>query len=454
MWSAFTSGIEPPLATRTVAAPQAARQRVARRPVGRPARARREAHCRSRSALTFSAMPNGRTPSRCRTSGALRLQRVLLRVHAQVELGPRRRRDRVERAGHGRHVDARDGDRRPRPDPRAEPAGAEQRQPLLDLGQRAELVVAVGLAGPLLAPQPLDRDVAVLVVQASTSACSSAISASGAAPPYCPLCLAPASVRSSTVTSAIPRSATVSVGTPGPHAAHVGDQHRVRAEHLGIPGRVGVERAADLLLALDHELDADRRLAVERAQRADVHHHVGLGVRAAAAVERAVALGRLERRRAPQRLVAGGHDVVVRVQQHGRRAGRRRDLADDDRRGVGQRERLDLRHAGVAQQLGDDVVRLAQRLRRMAGNGDRGDAHESLEVGAQLGHQPVHDLRLARSDTQYRSSRHSRSISAASIERRRVSAAIARAGGCGLTPRHATRQRWHEGGVLAARGAG
>jgi hypothetical protein len=44
---------------------------------------------------------------------------------------------------------------------------------------------------------------------------SSTISASGAAPPYCPLCFGPASVRTSTVTTAVPRSATVSVGTPG-----------------------------------------------------------------------------------------------------------------------------------------------------------------------------------------------------------------------------------------------
>jgi hypothetical protein len=41
------------------------------------------------------------------------------------------------------------------------------------------------------------------------------MSASGAAPPNWPLCLAPASVVTSIVTIAMPRSATVSVGTPG-----------------------------------------------------------------------------------------------------------------------------------------------------------------------------------------------------------------------------------------------
>ncbi len=43
----------------------------------------------------------------------------------------------------------------------------------------------------------------------------SVINASGAAPPNCPLCFGPASVRTSTVTIAMPRSAIVSVGTPG-----------------------------------------------------------------------------------------------------------------------------------------------------------------------------------------------------------------------------------------------
>jgi hypothetical protein len=58
----------------------------------------------------------------------------------------------------------------------------------------------------------------------ATSPCSScsvararisASRASGAAPPYSPLCLADARVRTSTVTLAMPRSATVRVGTPG-----------------------------------------------------------------------------------------------------------------------------------------------------------------------------------------------------------------------------------------------
>jgi hypothetical protein len=44
---------------------------------------------------------------------------------------------------------------------------------------------------------------------------TTASSASGAAPPYCPLCWPERSVRASITTLAIPRSAVVSVGVPG-----------------------------------------------------------------------------------------------------------------------------------------------------------------------------------------------------------------------------------------------
>ncbi len=53
------------------------------------------------------------------------------------------------------------------PDQSREPevAGADERQPGLDLGQGAELLLAVGGARPLLAAQAGDGHVAVLVVE-------------------------------------------------------------------------------------------------------------------------------------------------------------------------------------------------------------------------------------------------------------------------------------------------
>jgi hypothetical protein len=177
------------------------------------------------------------------------------------------------------------------------------------------------------------------------------------------------------------------------HAAHVADDHRVAAKRLGVRGRVGRQcAAADLLLALDDDLDADRRPALPRAQRSDVGHDVRLGVRSPAAEDRAVALVGHERGRAPQRLVAGRHDVVMRVQQHRRGAVGRRDLARDHRRGVGQLERAKVLHAGVAQQLDRQRVGVEDRLARLgiADRRDRGDGHQARQVGPQRGHQLRH----------------------------------------------------------------
>ena len=146
--------------------------------------------------------------------GVLRLARVLPRVNADVELCTRVRRDRVERVVDARRVDADHGDRGPRPDAGAEGPGADERDPGGDLGKLAELRLVRAAAGPLLAEQPLDRDVAVGVVKRRERV-EERDSASGAAPPNDPLCLAEASVRTSTSTFAMPRSATERVGMPG-----------------------------------------------------------------------------------------------------------------------------------------------------------------------------------------------------------------------------------------------
>ena len=243
---------------------------------------------------------------------------------------------------------------------------------------------AVGLARPLLAAQAGHGDVAVLVVQRGERAQQRRAARPAPRRRTGRCAWRPASVVTSIVAIAMPRSATVSVGTPGRTLPMSPITIASQREQLGMRRRVGVQRAAaDLLLALDHDLDPDRRLAVPRAQRADVADHVGLGVRRAAAVERAVALGRLPRRRGPQRLVAGRDDVVVAVEQHGRRARRRRDLADDRGRGPRQLERGDVLHAGVAQQLRDELVGLAEgrvgRL-RVTGGGDRRDRRQPDQV--------------------------------------------------------------------------
>jgi hypothetical protein len=86
-------------------------------------------------------------------------------MDAHVEARATPRRDGVERVVDGRDVDPGDRDRRAGPHPRAEAAAPDERHPGEDLREVAELVLAVGGSGPLLSPEPLDRDVAVLIVQ-------------------------------------------------------------------------------------------------------------------------------------------------------------------------------------------------------------------------------------------------------------------------------------------------
>ena len=110
-------------------------------------------------------MPNGRHASRWRIERGLRLARVLLGMDAEVELRARVRRDGVQAFstdGTSIPVTVIAGpDQTREPSPPVPTSGS----PGSDLGELAELVLAVRGARPLLAPQPVDGDVAVLVVQ-------------------------------------------------------------------------------------------------------------------------------------------------------------------------------------------------------------------------------------------------------------------------------------------------
>ena len=162
------------------------------------------------------------------------------------------------------------------------------------------------------------------------SACTRTPTASGAAPPYWPLCFGPASVSTSIVVERHPPEADRERRDARPDAAHVRDQHRVGPEQLRVGRGVVEERAAaDLLLTLDHELDPDRRPAVPDAERADVGDDVRLRVGGAAAEERAVPFGELVRRRLP--LPSSGRPE--------RRRSGRREAPSEHPRGRGSRRR-------------------------------------------------------------------------------------------------------------------
>ena len=105
----------------------------------------------------------------------------------------------------------------------------------------------------------------------------------------------------------------------------------------------------------------------------------GLVVGGAAAVEAAVALGGLERRRHPLAVIALGLHVVMGVQQHGRRS-RRRRVPGDDGRGAALADDLHVREPGLGQQL---CHRLGAALHFAAAGRvgpHRLDAHQVFQV--------------------------------------------------------------------------
>ena len=153
----------------------------------------------------------------------------------------------------------------------------------------------------------------------------------------------------------MPRRPIVSVGTPGRTLPMSADHHRVGGEQLGLRRRdTSLKRAADLLLALDHDLDPDRRLArPTRAARRCASRMFDF--------ESAAPRPKI----APSRSVAsnGGDShfdssprARCRSAPYSSTVGRPSGAGispDDDRRRVRQLERAELLDAGVPQQLDD-----------------------------------------------------------------------------------------------------
>src|SRR5438067_1012879 len=149
-------------------------------------------------------------------------------------------------------------------------------------------------------------------------------------------------------------------------------------------------RRPPLLFALDEDAHADRRLSVERADRSGVDDDAALVVRRPAAVEPSVLLDRLERLGMPELPRAGRLDVVMRVEQDGRSAGRSLDPAEDRGHAFDLDDlRLDAR---VTQDFLGRRCRSAELRRIVAGVADRGNAHERFEVNANPRHERAHPL--------------------------------------------------------------
>ena len=151
----------------------------------------------------------------------------------------------------------------PRPQPLTEPARADERHAVLDLGELAKLLVAEGRAGPLLALETLDRHIAMLVVHRRERAdngeerigcCSAELAGvlrAGERPHL------DGHDGHSTEADRERRNA-------GTDAPHVPDHDRVCGEQLGPRRREGGEGAARLLLTLDDDLDPDGWLSFPR----------------------------------------------------------------------------------------------------------------------------------------------------------------------------------------------
>ena len=151
--------------------------------------------------------------------------------------------------------------------------------------------------------------------------------------------------------------------------------------------QVGQRVRPDLLLTLDEHRDAHAEVVAERPDRAEVGHDAGLVVGRSAGEEPAVALGGLERRGVPLRVVVLGLDVVVGIEEH-RRPALRGWLAREHRRRsavLAGTHHLDVLEPVGTEQLGDGVG-AALHLGGAGGVGaDRLDPDEVLEVLADAG---------------------------------------------------------------------
>ena len=176
----------------------------------------------------------------------------------------------------------------------------------------------------------------------------------------------------------LPRSATITTSA---------------ANRSGASEGIGRERpAADLLHAVEDHLDADRRAAAPRPDRPDDGDDVRLRVRRPTPDDGIVGDDRLEWRGRPEALVACADDVIVAVQQDGRRTRRGSDLGEHGGRGVRQLDGL-RRTTRPAQEPHHGSCASRQRpvaRRRIAAHRHRRHRDQADEVLGQVGQQIAH----------------------------------------------------------------
>jgi hypothetical protein len=100
----------------------------------------------------------------------------------------------------------------------------------------------------------------------------------------------------------------------------VADQDGIGTQLVGVSGHEALQGSGGFFGPLHDQFQVDRHLVAKGAQRGQVHHDVAFAIGGAAAVPAPVHLGQLERRGPPVGLAQRRLDVVMGVEQHGRRA--------------------------------------------------------------------------------------------------------------------------------------
>ena len=182
--------------------------------------------------------------------------------------------------------------------------------------------------------------------------------------------------------------------------SRVADDPDVGGEPVAVRDEPALERRGTrLLVALEDELDVDRERPAggeERLRGAEVHVDLTLVIRRAAGEHPAVDHGRLEGRRLPQIERIDRLDVVVAVDQGGRRVGRAQPVAVHD--GMTRRVRhLDVVDADPAQVVRDPLRGAPAVGGVLRKGGDARDPEEclvGLEALVGAGVEPGLDLRI------------------------------------------------------------
>lgn len=163
----------------------------------------------------------------------------------------------------------------------------------------------------------------------------------------------------------------------------VGQHDRICLEQIAVLAEeFGEVRRADLFLAFDEDRHGHRRSAFPRPQSCRMHRDASLVVRCATAEEPAIPLGRLERGGGPQFFGARRLDVVMGVQEHGRRVGRAVRHAVDRWVRLVDLEQADVIEPGALQPDRCPLSRFPHLRGIEAIGADRRNADEILEISA------------------------------------------------------------------------